>query len=349
MDSFKIINMKKISIVLGISILIMGCENPIRMETVVNEDGSLDKTIVLEEADSAKMKENIFGISKENDWEVTTQDSPHLSDSATSEKIQITFKKYFLRAEDMNAELNKQSDTLFNVHSVFEKKFRWFYTYIRYSETIKPIDRLKMVKASDYFTIEDKLFIDRLPGEGMSISKADSFYLEQLNQKIFSYYANWGIFKEEYSILQEVVKRHAPQQWLDTLKDESNIKFIYDKVDEMKGEPMFAEKMADSLGIPLSSKEKEDFNRLSKDLNSRISFMSYARDGKYQNIIHMPWSVVSTNADSVAGNSLFWKPLVTKFAIQDYEMYAEARRLNLWAVAVSLVIIGLAIFSFTRK
>jgi len=344
--------MKKLFIISGLAILIMGCENPMRMETVVHEDGTLDRTIVLEEADSAKITNNIFGISAATGWKVTTQKSPHLSDSATSEKMQISFEKSFLSSAEMNKELDPESDTLFKVQSSFEKKFRWFYTYIRYSETYKPIDRFKLIKADDYFTKEDKMFIDRLPGEGMAVSKADSFYLEQLNEKIFKYYANWGMFEEQMQILREVLQRNANyKNWLDSLKLEETMRMIYESVgdDELRGDKEFAQKMADSLKINLPQSAANDFRVLSKDLNSRIDFMSFVQNGSITNIIEIPWSIVSTNADSVAGNKLYWRPLPTKFVIQEYEMYAESRKLNWWAVGVSLALVGLAAFSFLKR
>lgn len=341
-----------IYIIFGLALMIMGCENPIRMETIVHEDGSLDKTIVLEEADSANVNKNIFGISAASGWKVTTQKSPHLSDSATSNKIQISFVKSFISSTEMNKELNPESDTLFRSKSSFVKKFRWFYTYIRYSETFMPIDRFKRINADDYFTQEDKMFIDRLPGEGMAVSKADSFYLDQLNEKIFNYYANWGLYEEEMQILREVLQRNKVDKlWLDSLKSDKVISMIYRSVgdDKLRGDKEFARKMADSLKIALPPSALKDFRDLSKDINSRVDFMSFAQNGTFTNCIEMPWELVETNADSVTGNKLFWRPLPTKFAIQQYEMYAEARKLNWWAVGVSLAVAGLAAFSFVKR
>jgi hypothetical protein len=77
--------------------------------------------------------------------------------------------------------------------------------------------------------------------------------------------------------------------------------------------------------------------------------MSYARDGKYVNSIEMPWTVVRSNADSVAGNVLYWKPLATKFAIKEFTMIAESRKLNWWAVALTAVFIGITFIRFIRR
>lgn len=335
----------------SLSMLLMSCEfNPIRMETKVHEDGSLDKTIVLEKIDSLKMHQNIFGVSEDNGW-VRDLEKVKSGEDKEGDKVEynLSFKKSFPSVEAINLDLDKDSDTLFRIHSSFDKSFRWFYTYIRYSETFRPIDRLKMVKSEDYFNAEDKSFIDRLPGEGTAISKADSFFLENLYEKIFKNYGRIGMFYEQFDILTQVVKKNLPgRNWLDTLN--KNQEFIWNKLEDMEGDPFFAAKMADSLHIPLpKEKALAEFSLLSKDLNSRVSFMSFVRFGKFTNGVDMPWTVVASNADSIAGNQLYWKPLATKFAIQEYEMFAESRRLNWWAVGVSVVVVGFTLFLFFSR
>jgi hypothetical protein len=339
--------MKKINLaIISLAILIMSCENPIRMETKVHEDGSLDKTIVLEKTDSSRSEANMFGISEKKGWVVA---SKYIPSKDAERKFNVTFTKSFSSVEAANKELDIPIDTLFQNHASFEKKFRWFYTYIRYSETLRPIDRLKKINSKDYFNLEDSLFISRLPGEGTPISKADSLFLQQLNDKIFDRYAQDALFAEYYAILQEVVKRNTSEKkWLDTLARKKDV--ILKKLDDLDGDPAFASKLAESLGIPLPKEQSsKDFVELSKDINSRIAFMSFARDGKYTQVIEMPWEVVESNADSVAGNQLYYRPLVTKFSIQEYEMYAVARKLNLWTVIISVLLAAGTLFVLIRS
>ena len=322
----------------------MGCENPIRMETKVHEDGSLDKTIVLDKADSSKAVSNHFGVNQTNDWTTSISNS-----NIDSRKLEITFQKKFASARESNQDLNKTSDTLFCIESNFEKQFRWFYTYISYSETLRPIDRFKKINPEDYFNQEDRSFIDRLPGEGTAISKADSVFLHQLNEKIYDRYANDALYFEFYEVLARVINENAlDKKWINKLS--SSKEMIYKKIDKWDGESNLAVQIADTLGIPLQAeKAASDLTELSKDISSRVKFMGYARDGKYTNIIEMPWAVINSNADSVAGNRLYYRPLPTKFAIQSYTMFAESRKLNIWAVVVSLLIVGATIIVLTRR
>ncbi len=345
-------DMRKVNIIsaLGIAVIMMGCENPMTFRTKVNEDGSLEKTIIFEKAEAKTEFSNVFGISEKNSW-IARVNKPYDSARVKSNKdnFKIQFSKHFDSDQQMNMELDKRMDTLFQIHAKFEKKFRWFYTYIRYSETIRPINRFKMVNPKDFFTTEDSLFIQRLPAEGKTISKADSVSLLLLNEKVADHFANMGLFREIYHTLEEVIKRNlADKKWLDTLQ--KNEEVIYKLIEKENGISDFVTKVTDDLKIPLPKlKATKNFNELSKELNARINFMSFARDGKYNNEFEMPWTVVASNADSINGNKLYWQPVVQKFIYMDYEMFAESRRLNLWAVVVSLAIIGLTVFVLRKK
>jgi hypothetical protein len=325
------------------------CDNPMVLQTKVNEDGSLDKTITFDKANEKLIHENVFGLREGNGWTLKkTRSSDSATTKADEKKYRITFSKHFDSDAQMNQELNNEADTLFHVRSRFEKKFRWLYTYIRYSETIRPINRFKKIAPKDYFNKEDSLFIQRLPSEGKTISRADSLYLQMLNEKIYDRFANMAIFNETYPILEEmIVKNHLDKKWLDTLARKKE--FIYKMLTKDQGD-FSPQKVIDTLNIPMPSQNADkEFERLSKDLDSRLDFMSFARDGKYLIEFEMPWSVVHTNADSVAGNKLYWHPLVHKFAYMDYEMVAESRQLNGWSVAISAVIIGLTVVAFRRR
>lgn len=333
---------------LGLLTLITSCENPIHMETKIHEDGKLDKTIIIAKTDSTKILSNMFGISEAKGWNLKVSIDTAME---KKEKYKLEFQKSFASAEEANQELDQESDTLFRVHARFDKRFRWFYTYLRYEETIRPIDRFKLVAAQDYFTTEDKAFIDRLPGEGVDISKGDSAFLESLTDRIFKSYGNAGLYHEQMDIIKRYIqKNNLAPQWLDSLHKYENVVFKSIKDDESdKGDPKFAFLMADSLRIPLTNTAEQEFDELSKNLNQRIRFMSFAQYGRYTIVFDMPWTVTNTNADSVAGNKLFWRPIVTKFAIQDYTLVAESRKLNVWAVIVSAALIIITAFIFWKR
>lgn len=328
-------------IVLMAAVALAACENPIAQETKVHEDGSLDKAIIFEKTDSSVLEGNIFRVGAASGWKVTV--SP-VMEGEKEDKYRVQFEKSFASPEAMNAELDIPSDTLFRVKSTFEKKFRWFYTYIRYSETYRPLNRFKMLPYDEFFNAEDMQFIRRLPAEGAFISKADSVSLQMLNMKVDDYYARAAIANEQVDIFRQLLLLTKTRTTLlDSL--ESVREVFFEQLERDKGDENFVMRMTDSLRIEFADRKRAAniADSLSENLNARLRFMSYVRDGRYQAMMEMPWTVVHTNADSVAGNRLYWRPLQHKFLFTDYELYAESRQLNWLMTIVSAVIISLTL------
>src|SRR5687768_16232547 len=109
---------------IGILLLISGCDHDLSIGSKVYEDGSLDRTIVLYDSDSTKISNNLIGANKAGGWEVTTE--PVLDPEKKESKNNITFKKHFASVDEANSEMNRDIDTLFQIHSTFEKQNRWF-------------------------------------------------------------------------------------------------------------------------------------------------------------------------------------------------------------------------------
>lgn len=316
------------------------CDHDVAMETTVHDDGSLDKIITLE-GDSTKITKNHLGISEAAGWKlvVTKKDSVEKKDD---KKFVLTFSKHFQSSTEANQQLALPNDTLFRVTSTFEKKFRWFYTYLYYSDTYHAINRLSLA-TENYFTEEDYAFIDRLPAEGRSISKADSLYLDRLNQKIYDFYGSRALFELYYSKLELLLKQENKTPWLDTLKNHKET--MYTMLMENDGVLNILE-IEGMSKLPLTANQ---LSQLEAEIETRVDFFSFATNGKYQHTINLPGNIVNTNADSVAGNSLYWRPSATKFLLKDFTLYGESRRLNLWTLLVSIgVIVAAFLLIFYR-
>ena len=321
-------------------VFLTSCEHSVSVESVVHEDGSIDRTVTLSEADSSN--ENIFGISQQSGWEVIESESDN--------KKSTVFRKHFNSVDEVNAELSRPVDTLFQIHSVFERKFRWFYTYIDYSDTYFAINRFEKPDVSDYFTSEDYAFIERLPAEGKPISHADSIYLTRLNEKIFDIFGARGLFDVYYDAMIEAIeKSNVEKRWIDTLNShrERSYRFLMEHESEFEDDFMIG--FVDSLNIPVSLEVKDSYEKIIEPIKRRVDFMSFASGGEYLHHITMPWDIVLSNADSVNGRELFWWPPVARFLLKDYTMYAESRQMNYWAVIVSVVIIGFTVFLLFRR
>jgi hypothetical protein len=321
------------------------CEHPLTLETRLREDGSATRSVIFEKTDSAVLRENMFGVSESKGWKISVSVN---EGEASSDRYRIRFDKEFSSAEAMNAELDAGNDSLFHIHAVWEKQFRWFYTYIRYEETYRPINRFKFAPAEDFFNEEDRQFIRRLPADGSKLTKPDSVFLHNLDRKIGDQYAAWAIFEEQMDILRKLINRSGlGPRWLDTLSRHNRM--VYESIEQDKGNDQFALAMADTLGIPLPARARQWADSLSQDFNSRLRFMSYARDSRYRVMFEVPWAVTDTNADSVSGNRAYWRPLPHAFMFDDHTFYVEARRPNTLLLIISIVLVAAGIFFLFRK
>ncbi len=324
---------------------LVACEHRVSMETTVHPDGQLDKTIYLEvEKKQKKLKEpfiRFLDSTHLQQWQPldSTEIPAHLKPG--EDKKFIGFKKHFASAEAANQHLASQNDTLFRVTSSFDKKFRWFFTYISYSDTYHAINRLDY-PTTNFFTPEDFQFINRLPAEGKGITPADSLYLKLLNEKITDHYGNRAFFEAYFALLLEQVNKRLPNTNHTKKLIAAKEQFYQIVLADKDLEDDFVQLFADSLQIPLQLDSLPDYVLAKNQLEQKINFITTAYDGKYTHAIHMPWTIVNTNADSVSGNSAYWAPPTVKFLLEDYRLSVEARKTNYWAIGITvLVLVGI--------
>lgn len=335
-----------------ILISMAGCDHDITVATTVNDDGSIERTIVLYDADSSKASSNIFGINETGGWSTVIEPTRIREDEGSRKTdVDITFTKRFASTVEANREMDSNVDTLFGIHSTFEKQNRWFYTYIEYSDTYRSLNPFKAIRIEDYFTKEDYAFINRLPAEGKPIPKADSLYLARLNEKIFEIYGARTIFEELYGhMLGTMTEYNLEGNWKDSLarrKEDIYQKFLEDG----GGENDQLLDAVDLLRIPLPPAGREIFLEKSRRVEKRIEYVVGATSGKFKHVIRMPWSLIDSNADSVNNNEVHWHPPVIKFLLTDYTMTARSRKMNVWAVVISagVVIATVGLFFVRRK
>jgi hypothetical protein len=325
------------------------CEQSIAVESAVNGDGSVDRTITFVKGDSNLVTTNLYGISPNTGWQLEVIPTRQINADEDKNKKDFILRKHFSSVDEMNSEMNSEVDTVFKIKSSFEKKFRWFYTYIKYSDTYLPINRWDKVKPSDYFTEEDYSFIRRLPAEGKQISKADSVYLLKLNEKIYDHFFMRGYFEDMFERMVSSISDPESKHWADTLvklKEEMFFALSREQNDDKSLDS--PKRFFEAHNIPLNIVSADLLNDSDSLSNSRSTFFLAASNAKINHVIKMPWTVVNSNADSLAGNLLAWQPPSVKFMITDYTMYAEARQMNYWAVILSATVVSITILAFVR-
>ena len=334
--------------------VLTACEHNVSTGSTVYEDGSLDRRIVFSAADSAKAFVNMMGIKEADGWK-TSIDPTAAPAEGKEVKYNIIFTKHFKSVDDANIEMGEKSDTLFQIRSTLKNTNRWFFTYMEYSDTYSALDRLKNIPQSDYFTKEDYMFIERLPAEGSRITKSDSLYLARLNEKIFDFYGARTIFEGQFADILNVMREHnvAPK-WQDTLlhNKEKIYKQLFNEGSPDDGDPLSNSDIltiAHDTEIPLPPQALKALRLKSEEMEKRLDFIAEAYSGKYVHSISMPWTVISSNADSVSGNVLYWQPPAIKFLLRDYTMTARTRKINTWQTGVSAAFVLLTLGLFVVR
>ncbi len=328
-------------------LLLTSCDHTVEMITTLNEDGSLIKTIELKKASQEQITHNYFGISPETGWDYEATTTGEKRDQSD-----IRFTREFASVDEFNQAFNLPSDTTFHMNAEFSRDFRWFFTYITYRETFEAADRFEQIRQEDYFTPEEYAFIARLPAEGGAVSMADSLFAAQLHKKILDVYAMRGIYEDHFAFFENGIgKYNLPSFWGDTLRAQKED--IFSKLISKDGEDYDDDVMLsfmDSLGIPFPHPEIDnDYHREMKRLDGKLNFMSWMADGTFINHIEVPWNIVASNADSIAGNRLTWNPPTVKYLLQDFQMEVTTRKLNTWTLvitALSLLVLGFILFRF---
>lgn len=340
---------------IGLVALVSSCEHKVETGTTVHEDGSLEKVITFEKDDDSNADNNYFGIKPGEDWEMNVESRKDNNGSSSKKSEYLTFKKTFDSDRDANDELDTSVDSLFSSHSSFHKSFRWFYTYIYYSDSYRAFNRFRHLPVEQLLTPEDLQFIDRLPAEGQNISMADSIYLEGLGKKIYEDYLVRAYYAEHVHILSQLISKHnIGDQFQDTLMNEKTSFFERISNDDNE-DPLdnidedLALILADSLGIPLTEAAREDYPNYMSELESRMDFMVWTNDADFTHTLNVPWELVETNADSVANNMLLWEPPVTKLLFKDYEMYVVVRKMNVWTLIVSGLVVLIALYLVLKR
>lgn len=346
--------MKKGNILSHVAMLILAiglvsCDKDVTIVSEVHPNGSIDRTITLYNADSVARSKNMFGATEEIGWTIETEMLSENRSDSTSKAMAIVFRKHFESFERANEEMDTGADSLFGIHAKFQKRFRWFYTYIDYSETYRSLDRFHGVSQEAYFTKEDYTFINRLPAEGRPISKADSLYLAKLNEKIYDIYGARTVYNELFDDLLEIMENGGlERRWADSLEAEREK--LFDKLVENGNDgddEILA--LADSFRVPLTTTQREAYLKRSESMDRRMEFVGDASSTRFLQMIRMPWTVIASNADSVNHDELYWSPPAVKFLLSDYTMSATSRRLNIIPVVISGIVILLTIGLFVVR
>jgi|GEM_PF-2969910 len=329
--------------------------------TEVFNDGSCNHTMMLN-IDSSKIGSQQFPVIIDSSWKQNLKIK-----TPGDNQLELSASKSFKHVDDINKEIPNDSNNWSKLdHSVrLEKKFRWFYSYLTYTEIYKKVNPFELVPVTDYISHDELQVLTSEPTE--YLAGRDSAEIEKIRDEIM----DKAFIRLQASIFEEFIQTlnknvHQLENPAITSKSISEnrdtILASLQLKDDDISDVLFD---VDSL-LRICSKcmGYQSFEKLKPSVNP--AFKNYIEKGEkielvfdlgtddFQHTVIMPGLLMNTNCKTVIGNKIQWQSPVLKCFFKDYSIYVTSRVTNRWAFIVSgffmmLLILGLVAGSFLKK
>ncbi len=194
---------------------------------------------------------------------------------------------------------------------------------------------------NDFFHADEQMKVPEL-------TKEDSVKMEKRENEISAKFDKWqaeNILKEYFNILKDAVKKDTSSRMiLDSLKwdNDSLLNVIYrtnlNIQSSEKITNVLYQFLHNYLITQLYDQYKNSFREFDRKLELTKLFNDDYTGDDYTNVVVMPGLLINTNANTVEGNKVTWNFGALKYYANNYEMVAESRIVNRWAIVLSGVI-----------
>jgi hypothetical protein len=328
-----------------LALLLPACMD-VELTTILKPDGSMERIVeVRSDKEIEDYSQLPFPI--DSTWHIV-----YRHDSTANGKNHIyKFKKAYKNAGELNNDELKVTNALskFKRTVKVEKKFRWFFTYLVYTESFQrlsdgeytPFNQLLSEMEKEVRHIDDADTIANL-------LELDAKKLRGFRDEIQNKSDNWFENNMKREVLLQLEKdiKLAGIKGLGMGDLEPKADTIY-KIIDKNGFNGSVETFYRTLNTLFNTNE---FNRIIALKKSSLLEMEENVGDVFSIVpfrhhLHMPGLIVDTNAESIKGNELYWQfmPLESYFA--DTTHYAESRILNVWAFVASAFLVFIAIAS----
>lgn len=317
-----------------------------RVITAVNRDGSSRREMQTLTDSTFRIANNFFPYDLASGWEITQSDTV-VDDGNISRKTQknVTISKRFHSVEEMSASLSP--DKVFPAaEESLDKCFRWFYTYYVFTAVYPEITEKGRVPMDKYLNeAERKLYFrgDVSDYHGMSGMELKE-ELDGMETRFMEWYAR-SVYEECFDVICSYAGMAgiALQPQLSAVKDTlysvnkkqldcASIKAVCDMLDNFYATDRFSGLYAGN------EREMDDLLKKKEEIvDALLKF-------NIQYELSLPGKVMAANTDLRNKDALLWKVDAFRFLADDYVLTAESRTVNVWAFAVTILIVLVAIY-----
>ncbi len=346
------------------------CE-PGNMTTIVHPDGSCERVFVAKANDAfikGDSTSNPFPVSIDKNWKVEWQ---YNGDEKFSEwpltnwtrqpqdsakEMKVYAKRKFASASEMadNFRFNTQSKWNDLIpRPVFEKKFRWFYTYYSYSETYPRLLIQFPLPMENYMSKEEAdYWLTGMPAFDKGISGMDLYEkLDNIKDK-FENWASANAWELQYAAVLRNLDQFPRNPGSEKMLQEKNS--IYKSVSNENKEDYKVKNIGEVLNRwfntnafnPLLNEQSE----ISKEVNNpaEMEKLNDYTSTFFQYRLVMPGHLLTTNG-RMQKDTVTWNLDATKMLNGNYTLIATSKKMNSWAVIVSGIVVIMALVLLFRK
>ncbi|MBN1413729.1 MAG: hypothetical protein JW973_01410 [Bacteroidales bacterium] len=372
--------------------LATGCKEYLKyiITTRILPDGSIERTMLVEGGDSTLVKGDpssvlagSLPVPADSTWEIVTGlEERSINDSTNDTIYYYRARKMFCNSDELNKEINWDSagDNHVSRNIKVEKRFRWFHTFYRYTETYKQIfpftrksvndyltdEELELIHADDdeiYYSAEsDRLMLKKDTLVRHALSKADSNRMAEIKEALEKKYFEWmniNFFEEYFDMLKKALEKIGIMKLPEAEKTRDSLFAFF--TDNANDEPLW---FSDSCDFPLllaSRFYQVDTATLYQanhsgfdSINKKLGIGWWDIGDTYTNLAIMPGVIISTNSTTINGNTVSWYIESDDFYEKDYTLMVESKKVNKGPVIVSgafvvLLLIGLLVGMVRKK
>ncbi len=351
-----------ISLIAVILMALTGCRE-ITTSTRIFSDGSCERTVLIE-GDSSDVFSGSYPLPLDSSWTFEIK-----KDSSEKVKYFYSATKSFKRVSDLNNEYLYDSVSTFSKvdRSIkLKKHFRWFFTILTYQEIYRDVNPFKQIPISNYLSDDEINILFADDDNPKYFSGKDSIKNAETKNEVEEKFETWfgiNIFEEFYqAFLQGAAQlgdSNLTQEKILSKKDILTKTVLADtisffEIDEDNLLDSLINICENTFQTPDVLKLLEKGNDTFQELKNKLAAFEIFWTEGYTNKVFMPGRLIDANAEAVESNKVVWEVEVGNFFLRDFEMRAESRIVNRWAIPVTAVILvvicgGLVIAAFRRR
>lgn len=357
-------------------LMILSCkENRRHYETIVkiNPDGSCYREFT-ENADSSFMvgdtTHNPFPVMIDSTWKVSWTYSPEAAirkyntnwplkqwvwekDTSKHLNLEVKLRRDYPSVEVMANTFKYNHCEWYGIKPKIkiEKKFRWFFTFYKYSETYPKFNKFNRVPIDSFLKKDEiSMYLGDNPKFPKELNGREIKDLLNDIDTRSNLWLNQSFFEEYYRITKKNL--HLIKGFkMDSVKF-ANFK---DSVAKSMKEPFDRDsrkflKVLDNYYKVKIFSTLPDSNRLFQELELFKNNFELPFTATLSLNLVMPGKMINAGQRPTKGDTAIWNVDVYRFYLSDYTVYAESRVTNVWTFIVSgIFIIGVVLSFFVKR